>query len=660
MRFTFWAILLFMGLLLSSISMAQNWQWARGNTGSGMDGWAIATDQKGNVFAGGVAFGPGPVVLNSISVPFSSGGTGNQCMIAKYDGSGNIQWANSTKNGNTSLINIAADQAGNSFMLGTFNSKTVDIGAMTLTNSVYPESQYFIAKYDASGTPLWARNAGNSQNYYLVVGGIATVFGTGAITTDAPGNVYIAINFHLPSVTVGSVVLYNFDLSGNTNDILLVKYTPSGTVAWAKSVGTNTDDEAYGITVTPAGNIYIAGMLGAGSITFGSSVITNANTSPNQVAFIGEFDAAGSPAWASASGGTGKEYAIGLQSDFLNNVYLTGGFKDNSIAFNGATVTNPVPGGNSLYLVKFDQANNVNWYKTIYSYSKAGAIGYSIAMSQCGIVWVSGAMGDSVIIDGHTLKAPLLDSMLVDPVFVAGYNANGIYIGSAALPSGGDDQNGISCDPTGNLYMCSDYWSSRRFVAGADTLPKDSGNELLYVAKYPYIKVNSENFKHSSQTTDCIGGGITLNAPDGYTSYFWNDGHQSPSYNITDTGIYCVHAFDSCSTSSSDTFIIHNNCVCGKTLFLPNSFTPNGDGQNDIFYPRSANDVKMVKSFRIYSRWGELLFERENIFPNDASNAWDGTYSGDKPRPDVYVWVIDAICSDNNELNKKGSVTIIR
>jgi gliding motility-associated-like protein len=109
---------------------------------------------------------------------------------------------------------------------------------------------------------------------------------------------------------------------------------------------------------------------------------------------------------------------------------------------------------------------------------------------------------------------------------------------------------------------------------------------------------------------------------------------------------------------ASDTVSIRLFCD-NSQLFIPNSFTPNGDGQNDIFYPR-GNGVSEIKSFRIYNRWGEKLFERSGILLNDASNAWDGSYNGAPPRPDVYVWIIDALCETGEPLFLKGDVTIIK
>ena len=92
---------------------------------------------------------------------------------------------------------------------------------------------------------------------------------------------------------------------------------------------------------------------------------------------------------------------------------------------------------------------------------------------------------------------------------------------------------------------------------------------------------------------------------------------------------------------------------------MPTVFTPNGDGENDVFYPRGTG-ITIIKSFRIYNRWGELLFERANINVNDASNAWDGSYQGGAPKADVFVYVIDAVCSTGQPVMIKGDVTIIR
>jgi gliding motility-associated-like protein len=247
-----------------------------------------------------------------------------------------------------------------------------------------------------------------------------------------------------------------------------------------------------------------------------------------------------------------------------------------------------------------------------------------------------------------------------DPIFIAGYTTSGTYVRSAILPSGGDDQNGIACDAWGNLYLCSDYVYYLILVAGKDTLPRGIGGEYLYVARYSFANDSMQLHNHSN-ITRCFTGEIELNAPPGYLHYIWSTGDTGLSITVSSPGTYYIYGFDSCSSSSVDSMItISEECLCSTHLFVPNAFTPNGDGQDDVFYPRSGGEIKLISSFRIYNRWGELLFEKEKFLPNDATKAWDGTYKGEPPLSEVYVWVVEGICENGKKFNSKGSVTIIR
>lgn len=91
----------------------------------------------------------------------------------------------------------------------------------------------------------------------------------------------------------------------------------------------------------------------------------------------------------------------------------------------------------------------------------------------------------------------------------------------------------------------------------------------------------------------------------------------------------------------------------GDAIFVPNIFSPNGDGVNDILYVYSNAIATMV--FRIYNQWGEELFESKSI-----STGWDGTSGGVKQPVGVYIYVLQATMQDGTVVNKKGSVTIIR
>ncbi len=100
--------------------------------------------------------------------------------------------------------------------------------------------------------------------------------------------------------------------------------------------------------------------------------------------------------------------------------------------------------------------------------------------------------------------------------------------------------------------------------------------------------------------------------------------------------------------------------ICdGSNAFIPNTFSPNSDGANDVFYPRGSG-LFSIKTLRIFNRWGENVFENNNFLPNVVTAGWDGTYKGTKLIPDVYVYTMEIICDNSTTLVYKGNVALIQ
>ena len=104
-----------------------------------------------------------------------------------------------------------------------------------------------------------------------------------------------------------------------------------------------------------------------------------------------------------------------------------------------------------------------------------------------------------------------------------------------------------------------------------------------------------------------------------------------------------------CTASDSMRIIVENQ----SKPFIPNSFSPNGDGNNDVFeiYGENIKSVKM----RIFNRWGELVYESTNQF-----KGWDGYYKGILQNPGVYTYDAEIIFLDDTQIEKHGSVTLLR
>jgi gliding motility-associated-like protein len=131
-----------------------------------------------------------------------------------------------------------------------------------------------------------------------------------------------------------------------------------------------------------------------------------------------------------------------------------------------------------------------------------------------------------------------------------------------------------------------------------------------------------------------------------------------PVANPPRTTDYAVQVRDrfGCKNSSNVTVKV----VCGaQNFFIPNTFSPNGDGVNDIFYLRGSGLFR-INSLMIFNRWGEVVFEKKNLSINDPLGGWDGTYRGKKAKPDVYIYQVEIVCGNGETIKYAGNVALIQ
>ncbi|HSZ26003.1 MAG TPA: PKD domain-containing protein, partial [Cytophagaceae bacterium] len=134
---------------------------------------------------------------------------------------------------------------------------------------------------------------------------------------------------------------------------------------------------------------------------------------------------------------------------------------------------------------------------------------------------------------------------------------------------------------------------------------------------------------------------------DGQTS-----SEQNPFHLFPKEGNYIVSLSIQNSAVAKDTLALLIADSCLKNMYVPNAFTPNGDGENDYAYLRTINSTKI--DFRIYNRWGEEVFHT-----NSLQEGWDGTYKGVKQTPQTFVFVAEVTFYDGTEKTLKGNITLI-
>jgi len=95
-------------------------------------------------------------------------------------------------------------------------------------------------------------------------------------------------------------------------------------------------------------------------------------------------------------------------------------------------------------------------------------------------------------------------------------------------------------------------------------------------------------------------------------------------------------------------------------LYIPNAFSPNGDGINDVFFVNTDASVRRIASLRIFDRWGALVFERKDSLPNDPATGWNGDIGGKPAMQGLYVYVIEVERADGVAERYSGEVMVVR
>jgi gliding motility-associated-like protein len=220
--------------------------------------------------------------------------------------------------------------------------------------------------------------------------------------------------------------------------------------------------------------------------------------------------------------------------------------------------------------------------------------------------------------------------------------------------SGSNDQNPVpqKYGTPGNFVITT--------IATNSSGCKDTATKNLRVNPLPVVNM-------PSSVTMQAGFPVTINATysSNVVSYDW-----VPATTLSCSDCPQPVASPKFNTNYTVTFVDSNGCrnsgivqvivICkNANVFIPNTFSPNGDGANDVFYVRGKG-LDRVKSIRIFNRWGEVVFEQTNFPVNNPSYGWDGKYKGNKPVPDVYVYQVEVFCENSQVIKFDGNVALIQ
>jgi gliding motility-associated-like protein len=216
----------------------------------------------------------------------------------------------------------------------------------------------------------------------------------------------------------------------------------------------------------------------------------------------------------------------------------------------------------------------------------------------------------------------------------------------------------LSAETPGGEYLWQNGSINSQFIAG---------EEGLYFVE---VMVNncaaSDTFRLSfiqdpppmvdlgMDTLICEGDGLELDAEVGQeASYLWQDGSVGSLFTVDTAGTYFVTASTACFSDSDTLEVMQEKCDC--IVEVPNIFTPNNDGTNDVFQPVIDCDLTSYQLL-VFNRWGEQVFESR-----DPLVGWNGEYK-DKPLPsDAYVYVLNYESEDEiRTVRKEGDFSLFR
>jgi len=230
-----------------------------------------------------------------------------------------------------------------------------------------------------------------------------------------------------------------------------------------------------------------------------------------------------------------------------------------------------------------------------------------------------------------------------------GFPVNGTYAGidKVALTDAGRYAITVTSSETG----CA---------ATTDTLIEIGNYPIIHFATDTLILPTGFNIQLDPVLTNATEPGILP-----MQSYIWTPADDlqcndalcnNPVLTVKNDACYAVKATNIYGCIGSDTICVRAFCKEAQ-VFVPNAFAPEGLPENRILMVR-ASGISTVKSFRVFNRWGRIMYERSNFAPNSSEFGWNGYINGRKADTGVYVYTVEVVCENGTPYTLKGNVTL--
>jgi hypothetical protein len=428
---------------------------------------------------------------------------------------------------------IAVDSSGNIYTTGYFDGTAdFDPGAGVSNLTAVGLEDIFIAKFDSSGSLVWAKSMGG-----------ADYDGGNNIALDSSGNIYTTGYF------VGTV---DFDpgagtanlTSAGNYDIFISKLDNDGNFVWAKNIGGVNGEGVGDFVLDSNGYIYAVGSF-VGTVDFNPNVgVFNLTSAGNSDIFILKLDNLGGLVWAKRMGGVDGDQGVGIALDSRGNVYTTGAFRATADFDPGAGTFNLVSAGNNdIFISKLDGLGIFVWAKGMGA--DGNDAGAGIALDSNDNAYTTGAFAGTVDFDPGVGTSNLISVGDYD-IFVSKLDSGGNFIWAESM--GGtayDNGDRIVRDSSDNIYVTGSFAGTADFDPSANTVNLTSAGLIdIFVIKLK-SSGNLAWAKNMGGTQDDYSRDIALDSSSQVytTGYFAGVADFDPGagvFNLTSAGSYDI------------------------------------------------------------------------------------------------------------------------
>jgi len=376
--------------------------------------------------------------------------------LTKYNSSGTKEWTKQEgSSGDDFAYGVAVDSSDNIYVTGYTDKKFH-------SNNNSGRFDIFLVKYNSSGARQWTKQLGTSNNEYA-----------SAVATDSSDNIYVTgttwgglDGSTKPSYCMGSGTV---KASKECTDTFLVKYNSSGIKQWVKQLegsSSKSYEKSQGLAVDSSDNIYVTGFTNGG---------LDGNTSSGKHdIFLVKYNSTGTKQWIQQFGSSENDFGLGVTVDSKGNIYVTG-YTEGGL--DGKTNS----GERDIFLVKYNSSGTKQWTQQLGTPTLEEGNGVAVDSSDNIYVsgWTRGKLdtyaggGDAIVLKYNSSGTKQWTRQFGAPSFLE----KSQYNSSSQMTTSEDKGIGVAVDSSGNIYVTGN-------TEGGMDGNTNSGKNDIFLVKY--------------------------------------------------------------------------------------------------------------------------------------------------------------------------------